>query len=372
MKNSIGNNVILTVFGESHGPAVGVVLDGLAPGIEVSDADIAAFLSVRRPSDSTATARREPDRFQILSGVFQGYTTGAPICIVIPNADVRSQDYEALRGIARPSHADYTAQVKYGGFQDWRGGGHFSGRVTAGIVAAGAIACKALARRGISVGSHILSCGSAMDADALELAPDGMQERVSALSGMDFPLLCPERKDDFMNVIGQAAADGDSVGGTVQTVITGLPAGLGEPWFDSVEGSISKAVFALGGVKGIEFGKGFGFARGTGSQLNDPFILENGKVRTATNNNGGINGGITNGMPVIFNTAVKPTPSITKSQETVNFADMEPCTVSVKGRHDAAIVRRIPIVITSMAAITVCDMLATSGSFTQGGRMSAW
>lgn len=357
MKNSIGNNLILTVFGESHGPSVGVVLDGMAPGVDISEKEVADFLSVRRPSDCASTARQEPDDFQILSGVFEGHTTGAPICIVIPNTDVRSKDYEALRGIARPSHADYTANVKYSGFEDYRGGGHFSGRVTAGIVAAGAIACKALAKRGISVGTHLLRCGNVRDSDLLNAESIG---NIGSLSTMDFPLLDLSKKDAFMSEIMSAKKQNDSIGGIVQTAVTGLPAGLGEPWFDSVEGSIAKAVFAIGGVKGLEFGRGFGFASGLGSQLNDPFVIADGKVRTSSNNNGGVNGGITNGMPVIFNTAVKPTPSIAKPQQTVNFSNMSEQTVTIEGRHDAAIVRRIPIVITSITAITICDLLATA------------
>lgn len=359
MSNSIGKNVILTVWGESHGPSVGVVLDGMAPGIEVSEQEIADFLSLRRPKDSCSTARQEPDNFQILSGVFNGYTTGAPICIAIPNSDVRSQDYKALQCVARPSHADYVAHVKYGGFEDYRGGGHFSGRVTAGIVAAGAIACKALSLKGITVGTHILKCGTVSDLNALDIPVRELDSKVAAVSRMDFPLFNPELEPDFMAQIQSARRDGDSVGGVAQTIITGLPVGVGEPWFESLEGNIAKAVFAIGGVKGVEFGLGFGFSQGRASQLNDPFGLENGKVITKTNNNGGINGGISNGMPVIFNTAVKPTPSISQSQDTVNYREMKQQTISITGRHDPAILRRIPLVLTSMTAIVLCDLLST-------------
>lgn len=328
MKNSIGTNVILTLFGESHGDEIGVVLDGMAPGIEVSEEFIASQLSKRRPQGPTETARVESDKFRIVSGVFNGYTTGAPICIIIPNENKRSVDYEANKGVARPSHADYTAHVKYCGFEDYRGGGHFSGRITAGIVAAGAIALKALERKGIAIDTQILSCGGGGDVET-----------------------------EILN----AKNDLDSVGGKVQTVITGLQAGVGEPWFDSLEGVIAKAVFAIGGVKGVEFGAGFRFAEMRGSEANDQFCLKNGKIETLTNNNGGINGGISNGMPIVFNTAVKPTPSIAREQQSVNFLTGKEEKIEIKGRHDPAIVRRICIVITSIVAVVLCDMLSLKG-----------
>lgn len=328
MKNSIGTNVILTLFGESHGDEIGVVLDGMAPGIEVSEEFIASQLSKRRPQGPTETARVEPDKFRIISGVFNGYTTGAPICIIIPNENKRSADYEASKGVARPSHADYTAHVKYCGFEDYRGGGHFSGRITAGIVAAGAIAIKALEKKGIAIDTQILSCGGGGDVEI-----------------------------EILN----AKNDLDSVGGKVQTVITGLEAGVGEPWFDSLEGVIAKAVFAIGGVKGVEFGAGFRFAAMRGSEANDQFCLKDGKIETLTNNNGGINGGISNGMPIVFNTAVKPTPSIAREQQSVNFLTGKEEKIEIKGRHDPAIVRRICIVITSLVAVVLCDMLSLKG-----------
>lgn len=328
MKNSIGTNVILTLFGESHGDEIGAVLDGMAPGIEVSEEFIAEQLSKRRPQGPTETARVERDNFRIVSGVFNGFTTGAPICIIIPNENKRSADYEAMRGKARPSHADYTAHIKYCGYEDYRGGGHFSGRITAGIVAAGAIALKALEKKGVRIETSILSCGGGSDVEA---------EIMSA-------------KNDL-----------DSVGGKVQTVITGLQAGVGEPWFDSLEGVIAKALFAIGGVKGVEFGAGFKFAEMRGSEANDPFCIKDGSICTTTNNNGGINGGISNGMPIVFNTAVKPTPSIAKKQQSVDFITGEECKLEIKGRHDPAIVRRICIVITSLVAIVLCDMLSLKG-----------
>lgn len=363
MKNSIGTNVILTLFGESHGPAIGAVLDGLAAGIPVDEAFIASQLAKRRPQGPVDTARREKDPFQILSGVKDGFTTGSPVCIVIPNEDTRSADYEATKGLARPSHADYVAQVKYGGFQDYRGGGHFSGRVTAAIVAAGAIALKALAAKGIRIGTHILECGGVRDTDLNALAtPDGLallDSYVDALGEKNFPVV-EDIEEAVTAKILEAKEDCDSLGGIIQTAVTGLEPGLGEPWFDSLEGVLSKALFAIGGIKGVEFGAGFGFASMKGSQANDSFCIEDGKVLTRTNNNGGINGGISNGMPVVFNCAVKPTPSIAREQRTVNFLEGQDRPLCLKGRHDPAIVRRICIVVTSLVAIVLCDVLATS------------
>ena len=363
MKNSIGTNVILTLFGESHGPAVGAVLDGLAAGIPVDEAFIASQLSKRRPQGPVDTARQEKDQFQILSGVFNGFTTGSPLCIVIPNEDVRSADYEATKALARPSHADFVANVKYAGFQDWRGGGHFSGRVTAAIVAAGAVALKALEAKGIRVGTHILECGGVRDADFNELAtPDGLallESYVKALGDKSFPVV-DNLEEAVSAKILEAKADCDSIGGIIQTAVTGIEAGLGEPWFDSVEGLLSKALFAVGGIKGVEFGSGFGFASMRGSKANDSFCVKDGRVLTRTNHNGGVNGGISNGMPVVFNCAVKPTPSIAKEQDTVDLKSGQEATLNLKGRHDPAIIRRICIVVSSLVAIVLCDLLATS------------
>ena len=353
--NILGQNITLTLFGESHGEAIGAVLDGMTAGIQVDEEFIAAQLSKRRPQGATDTARREKDNFKIVSGVFNGYTTGAPICILIPNEDTRSGDYSKTYGLARPAHADYTAHVKYAGFEDYRGGGHFSGRITAGIVAAGAIAIRALENKGIKIGTHILSCGGVKDADLLGC--NSTAQAIDTINSKPFPVI-NNIEDEITAAITDAKNNLDSVGGIVQTAITGLEAGVGEPWFDSLEGVIAKAVFAIGGVKGIEFGKGFDLANMTGATANDPFCIENGAVRTRTNNNGGINGGISNGMPVVFNTAVKPTPSISQSQQTINFLTGKEETLNLTGRHDPAIVRRICIVISSMVAIVLCDMLS--------------
>ena len=352
MKNSIGSSVILTVWGESHGPAVGVVLDGLCSGIPVDEAYIAEQLARRRPAGAADTARVEPDRFQILSGVYQGRTTGAPLAILIPNEDVRSADYAALERLARPSHADYSAQMKYHGWQDTRGGGHFSGRVTAGIVAAGAICRKALEAKGIRLGTHILRLADVEDAPFTDVASE-----IDRIEARRFPLILDQEEQAEAAVLA-AKAEQDSVGGVVQTGICGLPAGLGEPWFDSLEGVLARAAFAIGGVKGIEFGDGFGLAALRGSQANDAFRMQEGRVVTSTNRSGGINGGITNGMPVIFNLAVKPTPSIARPQQTVDFVEGKDAELTLTGRHDPAIIRRICPVVTALTAVVLCDQLA--------------
>ncbi|MCQ2405693.1 MAG: chorismate synthase [Oscillospiraceae bacterium] len=350
MKNTFGQSLTVTLFGESHGPAVGALIDGIAPGIEVSDEEIKRQLSRRRPSDNLATARREPDNYQILSGVFEGRTTGTPICISIPNTDTRSGDYE--RGKARPSHADYAAYCKYHGFEDYRGGGHFSGRITAALTAVGGILLPALRKCGINIGTHILRC-----ADALDRPISGLDD-VRYLSDAAFPVLDEACGEKITEIITKARESCDSVGGETQTAVFGLPAGLGEPWFDSAESMLSHAVFGIGGVKGIDFGLGFGFGSAYGSEVNDAFRNENGKIITETNNNGGINGGITNGMPVIFRCAVKPTPSISRVQKTVDVVTGENAELEIKGRHDPAIIRRVCPVLDSITAIVIADMLS--------------
>ena len=357
MKNSIGTSVILTLAGESHGEAIVAILDGMAPGIPVNEAFIAAQLSRRRPQGPTDTARREPDEFRIVSGVFQGRTTGSPLTIVIPNVNARSTDYEATHTLARPSHADYTAHVKYAGFEDWRGGGHFSGRITAGIVAAGAIAIDALSRKGINIGTHILECAGIADEPFNGTDPEALSAQLAKVSKLDFPVLSDVREAMEARIL-EAKADGDSVGGIIQTAVCGLPAGVGEPWFDSLDGVLANALFSIGGIKGVEFGSGFALAGMRGSEANDKFINDGGAIRTASNRNGGVNGGISNGMPLIFNAVVKPTPSIAKAQDTIDLGTGAPAVLELKGRHDPAIVRRICIVVSSLVAIVLCDQLA--------------
>ncbi len=354
MKNSIGTSVVLTLSGESHGPMICAVLDGLAPGIPVDEEVVAAWLSRRRPQGPADTSRREKDAFSIVSGVFEGRTTGAPITILIPNEDVRSADYARTMGLARPSHADYAAHIKYAGYEDWRGGGHFSGRITAGIVAAGAIAAAALKRKGISVGTHILECAGVRDIPFDEIDPSA---QIESIQEMDFPVLSDVRGAMEARIL-EAKAARDSVGGIVQTAVCGFPAGVGEPWFGSVEGVLANALLSIGGIKGVEFGAGFSLAGMRGSEANDAYCVKDGRVLTSTNRSGGVNGGVSNGMPLIFNAVVKPTPSIGLPQASVDMSTGAEAELCISGRHDPAIVRRVSIVVSSLTAIVLCDLLA--------------
>ena len=311
-----------TLFGESHGPVVGVLLRHVPAGIPVDALQMEQALLRRRSTGGLSTARRETDQVQILSGVFQGHTTGMPLVMVLPNSDVHSQDYDALRTVARPGHADYTARVKAKGFADYRGGGHFSGRLTAPLVAAGSIARTVLASQGVTVSARIV------DEEALR--------RRAA----------------------EAKAEGDSVGGQIVCTVTGLPAGLGGPdWPDAVESEIARHVFAIPAVKAVGFGAGEEFAALRGSQANDPLRTDGKTVWTTSNHNGGINGGITNGMPVVFSTAVKPTPSIYQEQDTINLRTNQPEKLVIEGRHDPAIFHRARCVIDAVAAIGLCDLM---------------
>ena len=350
MKNTFGQGISVTIFGESHGEAIGAVIDGLCAGVEIDRDYIDAQLAKRRPQGGTDTSRVEKDEYKIISGVFNGKSTGTPIAIIIPNENTKSKDYNY--GLARPSHADYSAYCKYHGYEDYRGGGHFSGRVTVALVASGAILMRALEKKGIKIGTHILKCAGASDR-----AFDNISSDIDMLKLASFPTLDSDAQNKMVEKILEAKKDGDSVGGVVQTAICGLDAGIGEPWFDSVESVLSHALFSIGGIKGIEFGCGFAFADMKGSEANDPFEIIDGKVVTKTNNNGGINGGITNGMPIVFNCAVKPTPSILKEQQTINFKENKNDTLKIQGRHDPAIVRRICPVIDSVCALVVADML---------------
>ena len=351
MKNTFGNNVSVTLFGESHGNSIGAVIDGLPAGITVDEEFIARKLEQRKPVGKISTPRKEEDRFTIQSGVYNGKTTGTPICITIPNENTRSKDY--TYGVARPGHADYTAYSKYNGFEDFRGGGHFSGRVTAGLVAAGAIAIDLLSKKGIKIATHIKNCAGVEDADFNNYESD-----ISALNNKLFAVLDDSKGEEMQKKIEATALQQDSVGGVLETVVTGIPAGVGEPWFDSVESVLSHALFSIPGIKGVEFGCGFNCAYMTGSQMNDSFFVEEGTIKTKSNNNGGINGGITNGMPIIFRSAVKPTPSISKEQATVNFVTKENVKTEIHGRHDPCIVHRARVVVDSITAISICDLLS--------------
>lgn len=353
MKNTFGNQLQVTLFGESHSAGIGVVIDGLAPGIAVNEDFIRSQLDKRRPAGKISTARREQDEFTIQCGVFNGYTTGTPLCITIPNTAQHSMDYSETRAKARPGHADYTAYCKYHGFEDYRGGGHFSGRLTAALVAAGAILIPALEKKGIKIGTHIRRC-AAIDDRAFEVYADDFE----MLNKATFPVLSKDSAEQMVRAIEAAAEEGDSVGGILETAILGLPAGVGEPWFDSVESMLSHAMFSIPAVKGVSFGDGFAMADLKGSQANDPFQMDHQTVVTTKNSNGGINGGIANGMPVLMQAVIKPTPSIFKAQNTVDFMQKEDAVLQLKGRHDPCILHRACVVADSMCAIVVADLLS--------------
>lgn len=353
MKNTFGNSLAITIFGESHGAYIGAVLDGLAPGIEISDEFINEQLRLRRPAGKISTARQEQDPYQIVSGAFEGKTTGTALTIIIPNSSQHSKDYSKTRPIARPGHADYTAFCKYHGYEDYRGGGHFSGRITAAVVAAGAIVIPALRKKGIYIGSHIKKLNGIEDRDFGEYMAD-----ISKLNGMDFAVLDEDAAVAMKKAAEAAAADGDSVGGVLETAIVGMPAGVGEPWFDSIESELAHAMFGIPAIKGIQFGAAFDMVDKCGSEYNDPFKMDGDTVITTTNNNGGINGGITNGMPITFRLAVKPTPSIYKPQQSVNFMEGKDSELQIEGRHDPAIIHRARVVVDSLAAIVMYDALA--------------
>ena len=352
MKNIFGNAVTLTLFGESHGEYIGAVLDGLAPGIKIDHEYIKTKLAMRRPGGSISTARVEADEYSIVSGVFNGYTTGTPLCMLIPNTKQHSKDYGDHLDVPRPSHADYAAECKYHGFEDHRGGGHFSGRITAVLVGVGAIIQSALENKGIKIGSHITELHGAFDRSF-----DDIEKDIDALASKQFPTLTDEAEERMVKEIEKARALGDSVGGILESAIIGIPSGVGEPWFDSMESMLSHAMFSIPAVKGVEFGLGFAFADTYGSEANDALAVCDGNITTLSNNNGGINGGITNGMPIIFRTVIKPTPSIFKEQMSVSLSKMENTSLKLEGRHDPAIIHRARAVVDAMTAMVLADML---------------
>lgn len=352
MKNTFGNALKVTLFGESHGDSIGIVIDGLTPGIEIDYEFIDKQLDRRRSKATVCTQRKEKDEYKIISGVFNGYTTGTPLCIVIPNLDTKSSDYQLFGEIARPGHADYTANCKYHGFQDYRGGGHFSGRVTVALVAAGALIQSALKKKNIMVGTHIQRCGNVCDREFNNYVED-----INYIQSIPFSILDKEAEERMMKKMIDIKYANDSVGGVMETAIVGMPAGVGEPWFDALESMISHAMFAIPAIKGVEFGAGFACADMTGSEMNDEFYVDGDNVLTKTNNNGGINGGISNGMPIVFRCAIKPASSIPQKQKTVNFINKTEAEIEIAGRHDSAIIPRACVVAETMTAIVVADAL---------------
>ena len=356
MSSEFGNKIKLSIFGESHGEAIGCVIDSIPAGVKLDMEKIYFDMARRAPGkDKTATPRLEKDIPHILSGVLNGVTTGAPLAMIIENTNTKSGDYSNLLSVPRPSHSDYPAYVKYQGNNDIRGGGHFSGRLTAPLVFADAIAKQILAQKGITVGAHILSINGVLD-DNFDKA-NVSEKELLAVSSKAFCVINDEIEDKMRASVEKARLDGDSVGGVIECAVVGVPVGIGANIFSTVEGHISSALFGVPAVKGVEFGAGFAFAAMRGSEANDPFAMRNGQVATATNKNGGINGGITNGMPLVFRTVLKPTPSIYKQQHTVDYIARQDADLQIKGRHDPCIVPRAAVVQNTLAAFGLLDLL---------------
>ncbi len=352
--NIWGERFKISIFGESHGVGIGVVIDGIPAGTELDIDEIKAEMSRRAPgNDAVSTPRVEKDEVKILSGFFDGKTTGTPLAAVIENTNTKSRDYTPE--LLRPGHADFTGFLKYGDAHDYRGGGHFSGRITAPLVFAGAVAKQILRAEGIEVGAHIMQIGNLIDAPFNPM--EGSEKLFSEIRNKAFPVIDDDAGEKMIEFILGKKEEADSVGGVIECCATGLPVGLGEPFFGSVESVISSMMFSIPAIKGIEFGEGFGFATMTGSEANDPFCITDGEVHTTSNHNGGINGGISNGMPILFKVAVKPTPSIGKTQQTVNIQTMENTEIKVHGRHDPCILKRAVPVVEAGCAIALVDLL---------------
>ena len=354
MASSYGKKLKITIFGQSHSPAIGVLMEGLPSGFEIDMEKLSSFMKRRAPGNSpTSTPRKEADVPEFISGLVGNTTCGAPITALIKNTNTRSGDYENLRDCPRPGHADYTANVKYGESHDIAGGGHFSGRLTAPLCIAGGIALQMLEKMGIIIGAHIVQIGREVGKyyGCCDIP-------LSALKNLDtFPVRTPDEEERFYREIMAAKEDGDSVGGVVECAVLGLPAGLGEPMFEGMENRIAQIVFGIPAVKGIEFGRGMDSASLRGSENNDPFTVKDGEIVTKTNNAGGILGGITNGMPIVFRAAIKPTPSIAKEQDSVSLSEMKDKKLTVKGRHDPCIVPRAVPVMEAAAALAILDAI---------------
>ncbi len=352
--NIWGENLKLSIFGESHGEGIGVVIDSVPSGTKLDLDEISRYMQRRAPGrNKMSTPRKESDEVQILSGFYNGVTTGTPLCAVIKNTNTQSKDYEPQ--LLRPGHADYTAVKKYGLCRDFRGGGHFSGRITAPLVFAGTVAKQILEKKGITIGTHIYSIGEASDTpfDMVNLKPDTLKK----LSEKDFPVIDGACGEAMKSIIEEKRMERNSAGGIVECGVTGIEAGIGAPFFGSVESKISSMMFSIPAVKGIEFGLGFDFAKADGKEANDEFYIENGEIKTYTNNNAGINGGITNGMPVVFRVVFKPTPSIGIVQRTVDIDKMENAEIQTDGRHDPCIVHRGAVVVEAATAVAILDMI---------------
>lgn len=354
MSSTWKNKIEITIFGESHGKAIGVVLGNLPSGIKIDMEKVAIEMKRRAPGQNKmSTARKEADKVEIMSGLQDNITTGAPLCAMIYNSDQHSKDYSLLKEKMRPGHSDYPAFVKYKGFNDVRGGGHFSGRITAPIVFAGAVAKQILAKKGIYVGAHILSIKNIYD-DYFDMTLS--QDTLKYLSTQQYPVLNKSVYDQFIEIIDQARMNQDSVGGKIECAIVGVEPGLGEPFFDSIESHMSSLLFSIPAVKSVAFGNDK-ISEMYGSEANDCYYYDGDAVKTKSNNNGGITGGISNGMPIVFNVGIKPTPSISKVQETIDLKTHQNTTLEVHGRHDPCIVFRATVVVEAMAALTVLDLV---------------
>ena len=354
------NQLTVSIFGESHGPAIGMTLDGLPAGETLDFETLQTFLNRRAPGRSPwATARKESDIPEFLAGLKDGKTTGAPVTAIIRNENTRSGDYDALRDIPRPGHADYTARIKYGGHHDSCGGGHFSGRLTAALCIAGGICLQILARRGITIGAYIVRIGdTGPNVTEFGFVNEHMdQKQLAAVTQSDFPVLGSTLRTRMTEEIERAKRDGDSVGGMIRCIALDVPAGLGDPIFNGMENRISGLVFGIPAVKGISFGCGFGFSAMRGSAAKDEYCIVGDEIKTGSNCNGGILGGITTGMPILFDTVIKPTPSIGQPQESVNLRTMEPAAIEIRGRHDPCIVPRAVPCVEAAAAIAICDAM---------------
>ncbi len=358
--NTLGTKFRITSFGESHGKVVGVVIDGTPAGLKIDLDNIQRELNKRKPGQSSfTTARKEEDKVEVLSGIFNDRTTGAPICLIIKNQDVDSSNYESSKNLLKPSHADYVSLQKFGGFADYRGSGRFSGRITAGFVMAGAIAKQLLSMVNVSILAYTKSVGNVEDNEdhsINDLEPLLQRRKKSPVGALDLEV--SKKMEKLIEITKKA---NDSVGGTIRCIINNLPPGIGGPIFNSLESNISKGVFSIPAVKGIEFGAGFRASRMKGSEHNDPWTIKNGEIKATKNDSGGIIGGISTGMPIVFTVAVKPTPSIGKIQKTVNIKTMEEDDIIIEGRHDPCIVPRAIVVVESIAAIVILDFLLIEG-----------
>lgn len=356
MSSMFGEKIKTAIFGESHGECIGVMIDGLPPGEAIDLQELQLFLQRRAPGqDEFSTKRQEPDEPRIVSGLKDGKTCGTPLCALIENKDAKSADYRELGHIMRPSHADYPAQMRYAGYQDSRGGGHFSGRLTAPLCIAGGIALQILARREIFIGAHVASIGNIPDRrfSSLQLTKEELQEPLDR----PIPVLDEQAGMAMQKLIKSVAAEQDSIGGTIECAAINLPSGIGNPMFDGLENILAKAIFAIPAVRGIEFGSGFEASAMRGSEHNDAYCLQEGKISTRSNHHGGIIGGISSGLPILFRVAIKPTPSIGQVQQTVDIETMQETTLSITGRHDPCIVPRAVPCVEAAAALAILDMI---------------